>query len=175
MDSEAGCPAQTVRAAIERLENVGGMIRATSRLFRTPAFPPGSGPDYVNAALVVEADWSAEAALAQLHDVEAHLGRTRSVRWGQRLIDLDLLAMGDAVRPDAATVRAWMDLPLVGQQSQVPDQLILPHPRLHERPFVLVPLADVAPEWIHPILKMSVAQMMQALPAQDLAQIVPLA
>jgi 2-amino-4-hydroxy-6-hydroxymethyldihydropteridine diphosphokinase len=175
MESEAGCPAQTVQAAIARLENPGGVIRAISRLFRTPAFPAGSGPDYVNAALLIEADWSAEAALAHLHDIEARLGRTRTVRWGQRLIDLDLLAMGDVICPDAATVRTWMDLPLARQQSETPDRLILPHPRLHERPFVLVPLADVAPDWIHPILNVTVAQMVRALSAQDLAQIVPIA
>lgn len=174
MDSAQGSPTETIRAGIMELERVGGVIRSTSRLFSTPAFPVGSGPDYVNGALVVEADWSAQDALERLHAVEAALGRRRVVRWGQRVIDMDLLAVDNTVNPDPASARKWMDLPLDQQQKTAPDQLILPHPRMHERAFVLVPLADVAPDWVHPILNQSVLQMLDALPAQDLAQIVPL-
>lgn len=174
MDSPIGSPAETILSGVEHLRQSGAMIRAQSRFFRTPAFPPGSGPDFVNGALMLETGWSAPEALTHLHAAEAALGRVRVTRWAQRAIDLDLLAVDDAVIPDASTVRAWMDLPLAEQQKAAPDQLILPHPRLHERAFVLVPLADIAPGWIHPITGRSVRQMVDALPADDLAQIVPI-
>ena len=102
------------------------------------------------------------------------MGRVRTQRWGQRVIDLDLLAAGDRVLPDPATQRHWMDLPEDQQRRLAPDTLILPHPRLHQRAFVLVPLADVAPDWVHPVLGQSVAQMRDALDPAEVAQIRPL-
>ncbi|WP_420011840.1 2-amino-4-hydroxy-6-hydroxymethyldihydropteridine diphosphokinase [Tateyamaria sp.] len=174
MDSPSGTPAETILSGVEGLRQRGAVIRAQSRFFQTPAFPPGAGPDFVNGALMLETGWTATEALAHLHAVEADLGRVRRARWGARAIDLDLLAIGDTVQPDTATVTRWMDLPLAQQQQKAPDRLILPHPRLHERAFVLVPLADIAPDWVHPILGRSVRQMVDALPADALAEIVPL-
>lgn len=171
MDSASGSPTETVHAAVELLQRLGGVIRAKSRLFRTPAFPVGSGPDYVNGALVIAADWTPQEALSHLHAVEADLGRRRRARWEQRVIDLDLLAFDDLVRPDVTHALSWMNLSLERQMRTAPEQLILPHPRMHERAFVLVPLADIAPDWVHPILNQTVMQMLAALPAADRAQI----
>jgi 2-amino-4-hydroxy-6-hydroxymethyldihydropteridine diphosphokinase len=78
------------------------------------------------------------------------------------------------VLPDAATYQRWRDLPMAQQRSEAPDQLILPHPRLHERAFVLVPLCDVAPDWVHPVSGLSVAEMCAALPQGESAAVVPL-
>ncbi len=174
MHSEIGDPASTLHEALIKLQNLGAVIRGKSRLFRTPAFPPGSGPDFVNAAVAVQCHWSARELMTHLHSVEAALGRRRVQRWEQRQIDLDLLAMGSDVRPDMATLRVWMDIPLEQQQDKAPGQLILPHPRMHQRAFVLVPLADVAPDWVHPGTRRSVAQMLEALPDTDKAEVVPL-
>ncbi len=102
------------------------------------------------------------------------MGRQRLRRWGQRVIDLDLLAMGDAILPDRASVEHWMDLPFEQQKELAPERLILPHPRLHERGFVLVPLAEVAPEWVHPITGQTVLQMRDALDPAILAEIRPI-
>jgi 2-amino-4-hydroxy-6-hydroxymethyldihydropteridine diphosphokinase len=142
------------------------MIRAQSRLFSTPAFPPGSGPDYVNAALAVATDLDPEALLGRLHAIEEAFGRRRALRWGPRSLDLDLIAVDDAILPDRATFDAWAALPLAEQMTRAPDRLILPHPRLHERAFVLVPLLDVAPDWRHPVIGRSVREMCAALPAE---------
>ena len=171
----AKSPHQTICAGVERIRSAGGMIHAQSRFFNTPAYPPGSGPQFVNAALVVSACWTTAQALENLHAIEAELGRVRQDRWGQRTIDLDLLAHGDRVCPDANTLRRWMNLPLELQKKTVPDQLILPHPRMHERGFVLMPLADVAPDWVHPVLGQTVVQMLAALPEKALADITPIA
>ena len=143
-------------------ESIG--VTAVSGFYDTPAFPPGSGPMFVNAAAALATNLSPGALLARLHGIEAAFGRVRETRWGQRVLDLDLIAMGGMVLPDPATQTAWRDLAPAAQRTQAPDRLILPHPRVQDRAFVLVPLCDVAPDWRHPILGLSVAEMCAALP-----------
>lgn len=162
---------ETIRAAIAAVQAVGLQVVAESRLYSTPCFPPGAGPDYVNAAIAVHTPLAAPQILQILHDIEAEFGRTRQVRWGMRTLDLDLLALGDAVLPDLATYRHWQQLAPEQQQQLAPDQLILPHPRMHERGFVLVPLADIAPQWRHPVLGQSVADLCAALPPLARAEV----
>ncbi|MEL6886360.1 MAG: 2-amino-4-hydroxy-6-hydroxymethyldihydropteridine diphosphokinase [Pseudomonadota bacterium] len=174
MNSEAGDPTESLQFAVAAMSRQGALIRSRSKLYRTPAFPPGAGPDFVNAVIAVDAPWSARDTMSRLHGIEADMGRRRRERWGKRPIDLDLLAIGSDVRPDMRTVRTWMNLPLAEQQQTAPGQLILPHPRLHERAFVLVPLADVAPDWVHPVLRRSVSQMLDALPQDARDEVVPL-
>lgn len=166
-----GEAAEVVVAGVAALARALGAEAELSPLYRTPAFPAGSGPDFVNAACVLRGVTDASAILAACHRVEAAFGRERGARWGARVLDLDLLAVGDQIAPDAATLRAWIELAPAAQQSRVPEGLILPHPRLQDRGFVLVPLSDLAPDWVHPMLGQSVAQMRAALPARELAEI----
>ncbi|WP_299025331.1 2-amino-4-hydroxy-6-hydroxymethyldihydropteridine diphosphokinase [uncultured Sulfitobacter sp.] len=156
--------AEVLDQAFDMLGEAGFVIRARSRYFNTPAFPAGSGPDFVNAAAVVEADMTAAQVLAGLHAVEAQMGRLRVQRWGARTLDLDLIAMGQTVLPDPQTHQYWRELPLEAQQIEIPSELVLPHPRLAERAFVLVPLLEVAPDWAHPITGDTVRAMHDALP-----------
>lgn len=166
--------AQTLRAAAAALTGQNIKVVRMSRLYATPCFPAGAGPDYVNAAAVVETSLDAAGLLAALHRIEADFGRDRVERWGQRTLDLDLLAMGDQVLPDAATHHHWRRLPPQDQARTAPADLILPHPRLQDRAFVLVPLAEVAPDWRHPILGLTVSDMLAALKTAEIAAVTPL-
>tara|TARA_R110002051_G_scaffold20631_3_gene55987 strand:- start:21721 stop:22308 length:588 start_codon:yes stop_codon:yes gene_type:complete len=148
-----------------------GGIPVKSELYATPAFPAGAGPDFVNAVIRVQTDMDADAIMAALHVIEAEAGRTRSVRWGQRTLDLDLIGLGGQVLPDKKTHQFWRDLPPAQQIKSTPDQLIVPHPRMQDRSFVLVPLADVAPDWVHPVLELTVTQMRDARPEVERASV----
>lgn len=169
-------PEKTILQAFHLLETRGLRGLVVSRFYHTPCFPAGAGPDYVNAAFAafVPPEVTPSEILAMLHEVEAELGRTRDTRWGMRTLDLDLIACDDLVLPDAATQDHWRSLPAVTQRIAAPDRLILPHPRMQDRAFVLVPLADVAPDWCHPRLNLTVAQMLAALSTQDRDEVLPL-
>ncbi|MDX8414299.1 MAG: 2-amino-4-hydroxy-6-hydroxymethyldihydropteridine diphosphokinase [Mariprofundales bacterium] len=118
-------------------------VTASSSIYQTAAIGPGEQPDYLNAAVVVDTGLAAATLLSHLHAIEAQFGRERGERWGARTLDLDLLAYGDRCCDDAA--------------------LQLPHPRMAERLFVLAPLVEVAAEWIHPHLGITVRQMERKL------------
>ena len=123
-------PAAQVRAALADLTGSGDIaLVAASSLYRTA--PIGAdGPDYINAVAAVDTPLPPAGLLSRLFAVEAHFGRTRSYRNAPRTLDLDLLLYDDQV----------LDGP----------ELTLPHPRLHLRAFVLVPLAEIAPDLAPP-------------------------
>lgn len=174
LPSATGTALNTLTRALELQSSESLTIRKISKWYSTPAFPADSGPDFINGAILVETLLSPPEVLAALHRIEQTLGRTRDNRWEARICDLDLLTYDDLILPDETTFKHWQSLNIADQQTQTPTELILPHPRLQDRGFVLVPLNDVAPDWYHPTLKRTVAQMLADLPAQDLADISPL-
>ena len=167
-------PEETVARAISELNSDGDRVVGQSRLYATPCFPTGAGPDYCNAAAAVETSRSPEDLLLRLQAIELAHGRERKLRWGNRTLDLDLLAIGETVAPDLRTFREWAELAPEAQGNVAPDQLVLPHPRMQDRAFVLVPLADIAPDWRHPVFGRTVADMLAGLPEADVRAVTPL-
>lgn len=170
--SDFASNAALLRETIEKVNKCDLCVVASSSTYRTPAFPKNAGPDFANACLLAESPLNPAQVLEILHALEAEVGRVRTQRWGQRVLDLDLIGQGQTVAPDLATFRHWCDLPLDQQMQEAPDELILPHPRLQDRAFVLVPLAEIAPDWRHPVLGQTVLEMKNALPAAALAEII---
>jgi 2-amino-4-hydroxy-6-hydroxymethyldihydropteridine diphosphokinase len=140
-----GSPEDICVAAIKALEKRGISITARSRWFRSAPVPVSDQPWFVNGVIAVKTSLLPADLLGLLHEVEAEFGRTRKIRNEARILDLDLIAYDDRVKDGS-------------------DGLILPHPRLHERAFVLLPLADVAPDWHHPVTGAAVADLIAALP-----------
>jgi len=165
---------RVINNALGMIAEAGIKVTITSGMWQTPAFPAGSGPDFVNACARLDSALDPAALLQVLHGIEAALGRARVQRWGARVIDIDLLAAGAQILPDRETLDHWMNLPAEDQRRLAPDRLILPHPRLHERAFVLVPLAEIAPDWEHPALKKTVRALRDALDPAELARIRPI-
>ena len=131
LGANLGKPEAAFRRALARLSKAGIEVVAVSGLWRSPAWPEGSGaPDYLNAVAKVQTVLDAEALLALLHELEAEAGRQRGVRNAPRELDLDLLDHDGRV---------------------VEGKLTLPHPRLQDRAFVLLPLWEVEPDWVHPV------------------------
>lgn len=144
-----------------------------SKFYLTPAFPANSGPDFINGVLTAQTDLSSSELLAILHKIEADLGRVRSKRWGTRAIDLDLIDHGGEITPSMSVYKRWRDLPLERQLTDTPPEMILPHPRVQDRPFVLVPLLDVLPDWKHPVSKESLNDLLAKFEPAALDEIKP--
>lgn len=148
LGSNLGDRLENLRVGIDEMAAADGVvIGAVSNLYETA---PVGGPDeqgpYLNAALVLTTTLDAAELLALMHRIEAFRERERIVHWGPRTLDLDLLVFGDLV-------------------SNVPS-LQVPHPRQHERRFVLVPVCDVAPDLAHPLLGRTMRELLDELPVE---------
>ncbi len=167
LPSEVGEPLDTLRAAVVALSEAGVDIRAASRVFETPCFPAGAGPDYLNATLEVVISEASADFLQRLHAVERMFGRVRETRWAGRTLDLDLLAVETEVAPIKGVLLEWIELPLSEQSVRPPAELILPHPRLQDRAFMLIPFCDLAPDWRHPVFGKTVTEMCALRPEAE--------
>lgn len=142
--SNLGDRAAFLAAARDAIREHIGDILAASSIYETAAWGVEDQPAFLNQALSVSTRLSANAVLHTIQAIEQSAGREREVRWGARTLDIDVLSYDDMV----------LDTPA----------LVLPHPRLSERNFVLAPLCDIAPEWRHPVLQRTAAELWAACP-----------
>lgn len=133
---------QNLATAVARLRHFL-TITALSSIYETAPWGVTDQPDFLNMCLAATTDLTPHDLLRRCQQIEAEMGRQKTIRYGPRLIDIDLLFYDDLLLDD--------------------ETLTLPHPRLHERDFVLVPLADIAPELRHPRIGKTVAEMVQGL------------
>jgi 2-amino-4-hydroxy-6-hydroxymethyldihydropteridine diphosphokinase len=137
-----------LEAALGALSAAGLKIADLSRWWRSSAWPDPADPPYLNGVVIVETDLAPEQVLMTLHRIEQVFGRDRAgsgqgeVRNAPRTLDLDLIAYGRVVT----------------------DRPALPHPRAHERRFVMGPLAEIAPDWVHPVLRDTAAELVSEAP-----------
>lgn len=145
LGSNLGDRAGNLRLAVEALRGTEGVeVTAVSGVFDNPAVGgPGDSPRFLNAAAELQTSLSPQALLSRLLEIEHQMGRVRSLRNEPRIIDLDLLLYGDQV--------------IRGQE------LDLPHPRMQDREFVLRPMVEIAPELRHPILKLTMRELLEAM------------
>ena len=146
LPSHAGNPSETLRAALHELGQNGVTPMQISAFYATKAWPDPADPSYVNAVARVETSLAPDALMARLHATEQTFGRVRGDRNAPRTLDLDLLDYNGRI------------------ESGPPA---LPHPRIETRAFVLVPLADVAPLWKHPVSGRNVRALIDALPETE--------
>ncbi len=144
LESRFGDREANLREAVRRVGELG-VVRAVSSFYDTEPVGYLEQPRFLNAALVLETELGARELMRELLSIERAMGRERegAVAKGPRVIDLDLLLYGDWV--------LWA------------EELTLPHPRIEERRFVLEPLAEIAPEWVHPVLGVTVREMLAGL------------
>jgi len=149
LGSNLGNRLEHVRAGVRAIGTLVGtrLLRLSSVIETTALVRAGdpAGPDFLNGVALIETEIEPEELMRALLEIERQNGREREgeVRWGARTLDLDLIFMGERV-----------------VQSET---LTLPHPRLHERTFVLRPLAEVRPDWIHPISRRTLQEMLADL------------
>lgn len=150
-NSAIGSPLDACERALDCLTRRGVAVIKRSRWYQSAPVPRSDQPDYINGVALVSSARPPVDLLLLLHEIEVELGRKRERVNEAREIDLDLLCYGDQVI-------GWPVSPVSADNG-----LILPHPRLHDRAFVLLPLRDVAPDWRHPVSGQDVEAMIRAI------------
>lgn len=141
-----GEPRNTCEAAIAAMAKKGVEIVRRSSWYRTSPVPVSDQPPYINGVVQIRSVKNPTQFLALLHDIEREMGRVRQSENDPRIIDLDLIAWDNVVMDDAASP-------------------IIPHPRMHDRAFVLVPLQEIAPDWQHPASGRRIDELIDVLPS----------
>jgi len=136
-------------------------VIGVSTWWESRASPAGSGPNYINGVIKALSKLTPDETLQCLKKIERYFGRKESKRWGSRTLDLDLLDCNNMILPTKMIFMKWFSLSVELQLKSEPRQLILPHPRIQDRLFVLKPLLEVSPNWIHPVLGKKAQELME--------------
>lgn len=146
-----GAPSETITRALHELDGQGSSLLSVSNLYETAAVGRAGQPPYVNAVALIETAMPPEALLRRLKQIERGAGRRGGSPWGPRTLDLDILDY-------KGRIQNWRGAaPRFARAGRRP--LVLPHPWIEKRPFVLRPLLDVAPDWRHPVTKASAGEL----------------
>jgi 2-amino-4-hydroxy-6-hydroxymethyldihydropteridine diphosphokinase len=129
--------------AIEHIENDIAPVLKTSSVYETQAWGKTDAPDYLNQVIFLQTSLPAQAVLEKILSIEIILGRRREEKWGSRTIDIDILFYGQDIIND--------------------ENLQIPHPELHKRRFTLEPLAEIAPNFTHPLINKNILQLKNEL------------
>jgi 2-amino-4-hydroxy-6-hydroxymethyldihydropteridine diphosphokinase len=157
-------PRETCEAALSALRELAQGPLTRSRWFSTAPVPASDQPRFVNGMAGLRVAGDPAAVLARLQAIEQRLGRRRSVPNAARTLDLDIIDLREDMRGEKAGDEKGGGGGLI---RAAPDP-VLPHPRAHLRRFVLLPLRDLAPRWVHPVLGRSVDDLLAALPPEDI-------
>ncbi len=158
-----GTPEGTLSEAIRRLGMTAGVVEAVSGLWRSAPLGPVAQPSFFNAVVVVRTDLSPQVLMRRLRLLEDEAGRRRGRSWGPRALDMDILDVDGQVRAPAGTGRPSG---MLGEHHLQRRGLVLPHPAIAIRPFVLLPLAETAPEWRHPLGGWTAVQALARMPGK---------
>ncbi len=145
-----------MKRALLLLQKLAIEIIGVSSVYQTAPVPVSDQPDFLNIAVKAETNLSAPELLDAFQRIEVGCGRKPAERWSARTMDIDLLAYGVKVMP---ANRSWQAVVDDSDPAAFLREPVVPHPRLHKRAFVLVPLLDIATDWLHPVLKMSVGEL----------------
>lgn len=155
-----GDPRATCEAALGALKSQEIDVVRVAPWYRSAPVPASDQPWYVNSVAEIATDLTPRAVLDALHRVEARFGRVRTVRNAPRIVDIDLLCYDDYL-----SKRAARD---VETKAEVGEEEIVPHPHMHERAFVLLPLRDLAPTWRHPRSGVTISALIAKLPKDQI-------
>jgi 2-amino-4-hydroxy-6-hydroxymethyldihydropteridine diphosphokinase len=159
-----GTSARTIARALSEIERVNIIVKAVSPLYETAAVGRARQPAYVNAVALIDTSLPPEALLKVLKGIERASGRRGGRPWGPRTLDIDIIDY-------RGLVRHWRGR-RPGFKHTGARPLVLPHPLAHERPFVLKPLLDIAPDWRHPVLRRSARELWREASSQGEGQVI---
>lgn len=169
-----GNPTETLKHALKEFQVESLLIKKKSKLYSSLSFPDPRKPKYINGCVQISVSCSASDVLKRLKQIEKKMGRQKKYRWDSRVCDLDLLSFDNQVTPNVETFNHWYKMPLEHQIVEKPVQLLLPHPRIQDRAFVLKPLLEFAASWRHPVLNRTVKEMFNFLPELERDCVMPI-
>ena len=175
LSSKFGDSAETLKKCVDEIRsNPSIESLLESKWYISASFPNKKDPRYVNVGIRFSTKLKPKKLLNFTSGLENKYGRKRQERWGPRTCDIDILLCDQQILPSKSYFKKWLNLNISDQLKLVPDELILPHPRLQDRTFFLKPLIDLQPDWIHPFLKMKAKEMLDSLPSHELENILEL-
>ncbi|MDC3068159.1 2-amino-4-hydroxy-6-hydroxymethyldihydropteridine diphosphokinase [Paracoccaceae bacterium] len=172
LPSKFGSSVKTLEKCLDEIRSSPLIKKVSESMwYHSLSIPNGDDPPFVNVGLRFNSKLNPNQLLSFTSILEKKYERTRESRWNPRTCDIDILLCDQKILPNQKVFEKWFNFDLKQQIMRAPSNLILPHPRLHERHFFLRPLYDLQPNWIHPFLKKTVKEMLDSIPSDELENI----